>query len=82
MLAKIQNWGNSQGLRLNKQLLEEAHLKIGEEVDVIVQNGEIIIKATSQVRGRYRLSELVAKMPDDYVPEEEYWGPAVGREEK
>ncbi len=29
MLAKIQKWGNSQGLRLTKNLLEDAQLDVG-----------------------------------------------------
>ncbi len=33
MLAKIQKWGNSQGLRLTKNLLEDAQLDVGDEVD-------------------------------------------------
>jgi antitoxin component of MazEF toxin-antitoxin module len=32
MITKIQNWGNSQGLRLAKQVLEDAHISVGEEV--------------------------------------------------
>jgi len=81
MLSKIQSWGNSQGLRLNKQLLEEAHLKVGEEVDIIAHEGEIIIRPTSKIRGRYSLKNLVAKMPENYEAQEVDWGNAVGKEE-
>ena len=31
MLAKIQKWGNSQGLRLAKNLLADAQLDVGDE---------------------------------------------------
>jgi hypothetical protein len=31
MLAKIQKWGNSQGLRLTKNLLADAKLGVGNE---------------------------------------------------
>jgi len=44
MLAKIQKWGNSQGLRLTKKLLEDAQLVVGDEVDVSVKNGVVIVK--------------------------------------
>jgi antitoxin MazE len=81
MLSKIQSWGNSQGLRLNKQLLEEAHLKVGQQVDIIAFEGEIIIKPTSKIKGRYSLKDLVAKMPQNYKTQEANWGKAVGKEE-
>ena len=81
MLSTIQSWGNSQGLRLNKQLLEEAHLKVGQQVDIIAHEGEIIIKPTSKIRGRYSLKDLVAKMPQNYKTQEVNWGKAAGKEE-
>jgi antitoxin component of MazEF toxin-antitoxin module len=31
---RIQRWGNSQGLYLAKQVLEEAHISVGDEIDV------------------------------------------------
>ena len=34
MVTKIQKWGNSQGLRLAKQVLEDAHISVGDDVDV------------------------------------------------
>ncbi|MCA1795800.1 MAG: hypothetical protein LC660_18370 [Desulfobacteraceae bacterium] len=37
MFAKIQKWGNSQGLRLAKNLLADAQLNIGDEVDIKVK---------------------------------------------
>ena len=43
MLAKIQKWGNSQGLRLAKHLLADAHIDVGDEVDIAVKDGNIII---------------------------------------
>lgn len=33
-----------------------------------------------RIRGRYRLADIVARIPEDYEPCEESWGPAVGRE--
>ena len=31
MLSKIQKWGNSQGLRLTKVLLQEVQIHVGDE---------------------------------------------------
>ena len=38
MLAKIQKWGNSQGLRITKNLLADVQLGVGGEVDISVKN--------------------------------------------
>jgi antitoxin MazE len=81
MVTKVQKWGNSQGVRVPLRLLEEARLDVGDEVDVIVQDGKIVISPSQRVRGRYRLEDLLAQMPEDYEPAEEDWGAPVGRED-
>jgi antitoxin MazE len=80
MLTKVQKWGNSQGVRVPLRLLEEAKIAIGDEVEVTVQEGQIIVTPSDRVRGRYRLEDLLARMPEDYRPREEDWGAPVGRE--
>lgn len=81
MLTKVQKWGNSQGLRVPKTLLEDAQMKVGDTVQVSVQNQRIIIEPIKQVRGRYNLKELVSQMPKDYQTEEVDWKAPVGKEE-
>jgi antitoxin MazE len=81
MLTKVQKWGNSQGLRIPKALLEETHIAVGDEVDVSVEEGQIVVKPSARDRGRYNIRELVAKIPKDYKSHEENWGAPVGREE-
>lgn len=81
MLTKVQKWGNSQGLRVPKTLLEDAQMKVGDTVQVSVQNQRIIIEPVKQVRGRYNLKELVSQMPKDYQTEEVDWKAPVGKEE-
>ena len=81
MLGKIQKWGNGQGLRFTKALLQEAQLNVGDEVSVSVQRGQIIIESVTRVRRRYDLRELISKMPQEYQIEELNWGESVGKEE-
>ena len=81
MLSKIQKWGNSQGIRIPKNLLENSNIKIGEEVDISFEEGKIIVEPTHKTRGKYRIRDLASKMPIEYLPEEENWGIPVGREE-
>ena len=81
MLSKIQKWGNSQGLRFTKALLQEARINVGDEVSVSVENGRIIVEPATKVRGKYDLKELVSRIPQDYQAEELDWGEPVGKEE-
>ena len=81
MLAKVQKWGNSQGLRFPKAILEEARVNVGDEVRVSVRGRKIIIEPVEKVRGKYDLKELVARMPKNYRVEEVEWGPPAGKEE-
>ncbi len=80
MLTKIQKWGNSQGLRLAKTVLEDARLEVGDEVDVAVRDDIIVIAPIRKIRGRYRLEDLVAQIPEDYHASEVDWGVPVGKE--
>ena len=80
MHTKIQKWGNSQGLRLAKNVLEDAHLGVGDEVDIAARDGVIVIAPIRKIRGRYHLEDLVAQIPEDYHAGEVDWGEPVGKE--
>ena len=80
MVTRIQKWGNSQGLRLSKNLLEDAHLSIGDSVNVTITDGLIVVAPVKCVRGKLSLTELVSRIPDDYKVEEIDWGEPVGGE--
>jgi antitoxin MazE len=80
MLAKIQKWGNSQGLRLTKNLLADAQLDVGDEVDISIKDGIMIITPAKMVRGKHNLKDLVARIPENYQAEEVDWGTPVGKE--
>jgi antitoxin MazE len=77
---QTQTWRNSQGLRLAKQLLEEAHISIGDDVDVTIRDGAIIIAPIKRIRGKRSLQELVSRIPKDYKAGEVEWGSPIGRE--
>ena len=81
MVTKVQKWGNSQGLRLAKQVLEEARLSVGDPVDVSTRDGVIVIAPVRRVRGKQSLQELVSRIPKNYKPREFEWGKPVGRED-
>lgn len=80
MLGKIQKWGNGQGLRFTKALLQEAQINVGDKVSVSVQRGRIIVEPVTKVQGRYDLKELVSKIPQEYQTEELDSSEPVGKE--
>jgi antitoxin MazE len=79
MVTKVQKWGNSQGLRFSKDVLEQAQIDVGDEVEVTVRGGRIIVEPVTKVRGRYRLKDLVARIPKGAKAGEVDWG-AMGKE--
>ncbi len=80
MNAKIQRWGNSQGLRLSKAILAQADLEVGDEVIIVVEDGTIVVRPARSVRGKLDLRALVEAIPKDYAPEEVDWGEPLSRE--
>jgi antitoxin MazE len=80
MVTKIQKWGNSQGLRLAKRVLEDARIAVGDDVDVTARDGLIVIAPTRRIRGRQSLKELVSRIPRGCKIKETDWGEPVGRE--
>ena len=80
MITKVQKWGNSQGLRFPKRLLEDAQVQVGDSVEVSVQGQKIIIEPVNKIRRRYKLKDLVARLPKHTREKEVDWGPPVGKE--
>jgi antitoxin MazE len=73
----VAKWGNSLGLRLPKSVAIEAHIDDGDMVDVVVENGVIVIRPAGR---RYSLDELVEGISARNRHRETDWGKPVGRE--
>ncbi len=80
MVTKIQPWGNSQGLRLSRQVLEDARLAVGDQVDVTARDGLIVVAPVRRVRGKRSLQDLVSRIPKNYRCGETDWGRPAGKE--
>ncbi|MBU0469120.1 MAG: AbrB/MazE/SpoVT family DNA-binding domain-containing protein [Candidatus Omnitrophica bacterium] len=80
METKIQKWGNSQGLRFPTSILKEADMRIGETVELKVRNGNIVIRSVS-IKKKYKLEDLLSKLPENYRSSEIKWGKPSGRED-
>jgi len=77
MIAKIQKWGNSQGVRIPKSILNSAHFSENEDVEIIVVDGRIIIEHTKRHKS---LKERLENYDGDYKCSELNTGSPVGRE--
>ena len=80
MITKVLKWGNSQGLRLSKELLSGIEINVGDTVNVAVRDGAIVVTPIKRIRGGHDLEELVSRIPKGYKPGEIDWSPPVGKE--
>ena len=60
MRQKIVRIGNSRGVRLPSRVLAETHLIEGDEVDLTVEDGQIVLRPSRQPRAGW--SEQFAEM--------------------
>ena len=67
---KLQKWGNSAAVRLPKEIISQLGLEIGDEQETEIQGQTIVIKAAKRLK--YKLSDLLAEMPDG-IPRVEGW---------
>lgn len=81
IVSKVQKWGNSQGLRLSKQLLDQADISVGDEVEIVVGDNQILVKKAVRSKPKYDIRELVARIPRGYRAKEVSLGKPVGKEE-
>lgn len=78
MQTQVRTWGNSQGIRLSKELLKSAGMELNEILDVTVSNGAILL--TKSFRHK-TLEERAAEFNGQLGLDGEYdWGAPTGRE--
>jgi antitoxin MazE len=80
MVSRIKKWSNSEGLWLSKQLLEQAVISVGDEVEIVVSEHQILVKKAAVSKPKYDINELVSRMPKGYKAKEVSLGSAVGKE--
>ena len=78
MLLSIKKWGNSQGIRFSKDILEPLDIHVDDEVKVEVVNDQIII--TKAYPKKIDIEKLFADYKGTYKGEELDWGPPKGGE--
>ncbi len=85
MKTTLQRWGNSQGVRLPKSIVESLGMTVGSTVIVEVSEDQsrITLKPAKDhrpVRGRHRIEDLIAESSPRAFSGEHDWGTPQGKE--
>ncbi|MBP0027601.1 AbrB/MazE/SpoVT family DNA-binding domain-containing protein [Roseofilum reptotaenium CS-1145] len=78
MVFKIAKWGNTLAIRIPQSLAQEIPLSEGTDVDLVVIDGNLVIKPRSH--SSYSLEELVTAITPENCHREQDSGVAVGNE--
>lgn len=78
MQTQVKTWGNSQGIRIPKEILQEADVVIDEMLDIKVSDGVIMLLKPFRHK---TLEERAAQYGGRLNLDGEFdWGAPVGRE--
>ena len=78
MDAVIRKWGNSLAIRLPMPVVNEAHFKLEQKVNITVKEGRIIIEPMQTIA--YALEDLLAGITADHEHGEVDVDGPVGKE--
>lgn len=79
MTTTIQKWGNSQGVRIPKILLDSINWSENEEVSINIEKDKLVIEK-AKTQNRKNIKELFKDYKGEYKPEEIDWGEPEGEE--
>ena len=78
MDTQLKTWGNSQGVRLSREIISEAGFELDDKLDVVVTKGRIILQKPFHHRSlKERMEEYAGKL---YSNTEIDYGEPVGDE--
>ncbi len=79
MQTKIQKWGNSNGIRLPKIILDALNLSNNDELDIVIKDNNIVLSKTTTKR-HVSLAERLEGNKTEYKFEEWDTGSTIGKE--
>ena len=79
MKTTIVKWGNSQGVRLPKHLLESANINEQDTLEIVTEKQSIIIKKCTQPSYK-SIRERFQGFSEPYEEEMVDWGRPMGKE--
>jgi antitoxin MazE len=77
MITSVTKWGNSQGVRIPRDILEVADIAGGDQVEITAEKGSIVIRKHHK---RETIHELFEGFDGEYMLGEVDWGRPVGDE--
>lgn len=78
MEVQVKSWGNSQGVRISKEVLQEANIAVNDILDMKVVNGMITLTKPNRHK---TLEERAKKFNGELNLDGEFqWGESVGGE--
>ena len=79
MTTQVKTWGNSQGIRLSKELLAMAGIQNNDILEIELMEGNIVLR---KIKKQHRtLEERAKEYGGKLGPYDEFnWGEPVGRE--
>ncbi len=78
MVAQVKAWGNGQGVRFSKKLLETLDIHLDEYLNVEIVDGNIVLSKTFKHK---TLEDRAKESGEEFEPLEEIdWGEPAGRE--
>lgn len=80
MTTSIQKWGNSQGIRIPKYLLDAVKMAPNDEIVIRAENDMLIIEKAAPTAARKTIKELFENFDGEYNPQEVDWGEQTGIE--
>ena len=75
----ISKWGNSQGLRIPKEIINAFNIDMGDKLRIFIEKNRLVLEPVKK-RKVYDISELVNQIPNDYKKEPEYFSKPMGKE--
>ena len=75
----IQKWGNSQGVRIPKIILDIVNWSENEQIAINVEDGKLIMEKIKEPK-RKNIKELFENYEGQYEPIEIDWGSPEGEE--
>ena len=78
MQTQVKAWGNSHGIRIPKEILQEANIELDDYLDISVSNGVITLAKPFRHK---TLEERTSEFGGELKLDGEFdWGEPVGRE--
>ena len=79
MEAKLQKWGNSDGIRIPSNILKSLELKTNDIIELTVQDNQIVIKKSEKPK-EISLKEKFTKYKGSNLAKDFTWDAPKGKE--